>query len=170
MSWASERCKSQSTSHRSAELSNASLNAAEHRLALPRYVELCHRPPVTIKPAPQLLLQSIVRPYVAPPRSLQLSSAPSCSVESRTALHNPAALHHRSKFTIKTWPQLLLQMHESGRGHLRSAVLQHRTPLRPAQLSNAMPCEVGPCFALRNLAIVPGSRLKPGLMSASPSW
>ena len=57
MSWASERCKSQSTSHRSAELSNASLNAAEHRLALPRYVELCHRPPVTIKPAPQLLSQ-----------------------------------------------------------------------------------------------------------------
>ena len=143
------------------------------------------------------------------------SSAPSCSAESRTAPHNLASLPHRSKFTIKTWPQLLPQMHESGRGHLRSAVLQHRTPLRPAQLSNVMPCEVGPCFAnfrhrsrvtikpcspsaalrgeagvsrryalllfaahcfahprcaLHRSPIVPSSRSKLGLMSASPSW
>ncbi len=87
MCWASERCKSQSTSHRSAELSNASLNAAEHRLALPRYVELCHRPPVTIKPAPQLLSQSIAWPYVAPPRSLLLSSALFRSVPLSIASH-----------------------------------------------------------------------------------
>ena len=88
----------------------------------------------------------------------------------RRVTRRPTSLHHRSKFTIKTWPQLLPQMHESGRGYLRSAVLQHRTPLRPAQLSNALPYDAGPRFALRNPAIVPGSRLKPGLMSASPSW
>lgn len=38
-------------------------------------------------------------------------------------------------------------MHESGRGYLRSAVLQHRTPLRPALLSNALPYDAGPRFA-----------------------
>ena len=108
-----------------------------------------HRLPVTIKSALQLLPQSS-----ASHRSASLCFAlqhvtDQCSVQPR-----PVSLHHRSKFTIKTWPQLLPQMHESGRGYLRSAVLQHRTPLRPAQLSNAMPqlsnampCEVGPCFA-----------------------
>ena len=101
------------------------LLCAALRMAMPRLFTQCHakfhhRPPVTIKPAPQLLLQSIVWPYVAPPRSVQLSSAPSCSVESRTALHNSASLHHRSKFTIKTWPQLLLQVHEPGRGYPRA--------------------------------------------------
>lgn len=153
MSWASERCKSQSTSHRSAELSNASLNAAEHRLALPRYVELCHRPPVTIKPAPQLLAQSS-----ASHRSASLCFAlqyvtDQCSVQPR-----PVSLHHRSRFTIKTCSP--------------SAALRGEADVSPRY---ALPLIAAHCFAhprcaLHRSPIVPSSRLKLGLMSASPSW
>ena len=119
MSWASERCKSQSTSHRSAELSNASLNAAEHRLALPRYVELCHRPPVTIKPALQLLPQ-VHEPGRGYPRALLRKlllrvlsrhlllrgTAMPCFVPFCGVLQVASSPIHRSRFTIKTWPHV----------------------------------------------------------------
>ena len=112
------------------------------------------------KPQPRYPSLSIVLLCPALRRSASSSKSLWRSMEQFFAL-----LRHRPPVTIQPAPQLLSQVHEPGRGYLRSAVLQHRTPLRPAQLSTALSRSVSRFHAKQRLAIVPSSRLKLGLNS-----
>jgi len=77
------------------------------------------------------------------------SSAPSCSVESRTAPHISASLRHRSRVTIKPCSP-------SAAFHGEAGVFR-----RYALLLIAARCPANPRCALHRLPIVLGSRLKP---------